>query len=430
MIILTSIAVERMDRALLQSAMDRWAGASCRTRSELISRRYLPALPGNDMALAISGVRRSGKTTLSLQLSKDFPESKVLYYNFEDPLFLNETDPSGIELLVSIFEQTRGYSPELIILDEIQNVPGWERWVRSAVDQRRAKIIVTGSNAKLLSADLATSLTGRSLEHITWPLSLSEVQNFLNKKDRTTGETLNRSFYLQKLLSWGGMPAALLIEDDASREKLLRQYLSDIVHRDIINRRSIRNKRALDQLLTFYQTNLSSLHSYSAIKKAFGIPVDTVAEYTAALKEAFLIFEVERYHPNLKTQARDPRKIYVIDSGLRRVAARSPEADIGKLLENLVYLELRRTERTPYYYQQEGEVDFIVTADYEPVEAIQVCAYGMDKPETRKRELSALVACMNSLGLSDGTIVTMDRSEIIEVSGKIIHSVAAPEWFV
>ena len=221
----------------------------------------------------------------------------------------------------------------------------------------------------------------------------------------------------------------LLMENEIDREKLLRQYLSDIVHRDIINRHAIRNKRALDLILTFYQTNLSSLHSYSSIKKAFGIPVDTIADYTAALGEAFLIFEVERFHQNLKIQTRDPRKVYVVDSGLRRVGARSAEADLGKLLENLVYLELRRRGKSAYYYQEKGEVDFVTTQGYEPESAIQVCAYGMDKEPTRTREVKALVDCLNALELAEGSIVTMDRDEIIESGGKTIRSVSAPNWF-
>jgi len=423
-----------MDRALLWASMQRWHAVFVADRVGLIPRRSVPAVPSRELALAISGVRRCGKTTLAVQISAAFPDERVLYYNFEDPMFLGSSDPSGIEILLSLFEQQRGFVPELLILDEVQNVAGWERWVRSAVDQRRLCIIVTGSNAHLLSAELSTSLTGRSMEHTTWPLSVSEVGDFMsrvgNANRSTAGDvSFSRSYALQTLLSWGGLPAVLLMENEIDREKLLRQYLSDIVHRDIINRHAIRNKRALDLILTFYQTNLSSLHSYSSIKKAFGIPVDTIADYTAALGEAFLIFEVERFHQNLKIQTRDPRKVYVVDSGLRRVGARSAEADLGKLLENLVYLELRRRGKSAYYYQEKGEVDFVTTQGYEPESAIQVCAYGMDKEPTRTREVKALVDCLNALELAEGSIVTMDRDEIIESGGKTIRSVSAPNWF-
>lgn len=418
-----------IDKALLQSSLQRWKNSFSGLNANLIPRRKVPGLPSKELALAISGVRRCGKTTLALQLSRHFSESEVLYYNFEDPLFLDAVDPKGIEDLFLIFEQVHGRSPELTILDEIQNVPGWERWVRSAIDQRRSRFIVTGSNAKLLSADLATSLTGRSLEYVAWPLCLTEVIDFLTETlKKHSVPAPNKEYCLQYILTWGGLPAVLLLEDDTSKERLLRQYLSDLVHRDIINRRDIRNKKALDQILTYYQTNISSLHSYSAIKKAFGVPIDTIAEYTSALNEAFIVFEVERYHKNLKVQSRDPRKVYTIDHGLRRISARSPEADIGKLLENLIYLELRRRDCTVNYYKNHGEVDFIVSEKYEPKEAIQVCAYGMDNKDTRQREVSSLLACMSELSLNESTIVTMDRDEIIKEKGFIIRSVSAVKW--
>jgi hypothetical protein len=409
-----------MDRALALQSLQRWGASYKALRENLIPRRDLPAVPKPELGLAVSGVRRCGKTTLAVQVSSAFNENEVLYYNFEDPLFIEVDDPLAIDILWTVYEQQFGRTPAITIFDEIQNVPGWERWLRSAVDQRRSRFIVTGSNAKLLSAEFSTSLTGRSLEHTAWPLSLSEAADFLAGRPRT--------YCLTQLLSWGGLPAVLLTETDVEREQLLRQYLSDIVHRDIINRRNIRNKRALDLLLMYYQTNLSSLHSYSAIKKAFGIPLDTVAEYTHALMEAFLVFEVERFHRNLKVQSRDPRKIYVIDSGLRRVAARSAEADIGKLLENLVYLELRRRNLNVYYYHEQNEVDFIVAEGYTPKTAIQVCAYGMDAENTRARELKALVGCLHDLELDEGMIVTMDRTEVIEVEHKIIRSVSAVDW--
>jgi predicted AAA+ superfamily ATPase len=222
----------------------------------------------------------------------------------------------------------------------------------------------------------------------------------------------------------------LLQKTEQRKELLLRQYLSDIVHQDIINRYQIRNKRNLDRILIYYQTNVSSLHSYASIKKAFQIPTDTIADYTQALKDAFLIFEVERFHQNLKTQSRDPRKVYVADFGLRRVGARSPEADVGKLLENLVFLELKRRHAEIFYFKESQEVDFLITKNYSPRMAIQVCAYGMDTPTTRKREIAALLECMKFYKLEEGLIITMDRDEKISEQGKIITCCSALKWLM
>ncbi len=193
-----------MDRALVQQSFKRWDTFYRNLRNRLISRREVPVVPKPELGLSISGVRRCGKTTLAVQMANAFEASQVLYYNFEDPLFIGANDPSGIDVLWTVYEQQNGSSPALTIFDEIQNVPGWERWLRSAVDQRRSRFIVTGSNAKLLSAEFATSLTGRSLEHTTWPLSLSEAADFL------IGRT--RNYCLEQLLTWGGLPAVLLIE--------------------------------------------------------------------------------------------------------------------------------------------------------------------------------------------------------------------------
>lgn len=423
-----------MDRALLAGSLERWAASLKQIRSGLVQRADAPLLPTKELALALSGVRRCGKTSMAQQLSTSFDVAEVLYYNFEDPLFIDADGPNDLETIFSIFQQQHGQAPRLTILDEIQNVPGWERWLRSAIDQQRSSFIVTGSNSKLLGAELATSLTGRCLEHLVWPLSLGEALKFLANEKRgiSTYEAPQnqdvRNVCIQALLHFGALPAVFWLKDDSVKEKLLRQYLSDIVHKDIINRRDIRNKRALDQILTYYLTNISSLHSYSAIKKAFSIPTDTVAEYTAALSEAYLVFEVERYHKNLKVQSRDPRKVYAIDSGLRRVAARSPEADIGKLLENMVYIELRRKAKTVHYYQDGSEVDFIISENYEPIEAIQVCAYGMDVNKTRQREVSSLFSCLPKLGLKQGLIITMDRNEVIENEGLTIESISIDKW--
>jgi predicted AAA+ superfamily ATPase len=224
------------------------------------------------------------------------------------------------------------------------------------------------------------------------------------------------------------MPEVIQRIDAGISENLLDQYISDILLKDVVQRHEIRNTRLLRQLATFYYTNISSLHSYSSLAKAFSAGTDTVMLYTQAMQEAFLLFEVERYHPNLKSQARDPRKLYAIDLGLRRAIARSPQVDSGKALENVVYLELRRRGLEVMYYKGNQEVDFLVLDRYQPIEAIQVCASLSGAPDTRRREVQALTECMKALNLSRGTIIALNEDETIKVEGLTISVVSAWRW--
>jgi len=230
------------------------------------------------------------------------------------------------------------------------------------------------------------------------------------------------------MLQWGAFPEVVTAEDDNTRKRLLRQYLTDIVLKDVVTRNEIRNQRAFDRVLTFYLTNPSSLHSYTALKNAFGVSTETAAAYTAALEDAFVTFEVPRYHRNLKVQTRDPKKVYVIDPGLRNVGARSAENDTGKLLENLVYLQLRRLEAEITYFRGKQEVDFVITESYQPVAAVQVCAADLENAETYRRETEALSECIHQLNLKPGTIVTWDREDRLHHGGLTIDLVPAHRW--
>ena len=410
-----------MDRARIQSSITAWQRFYREARDSVITRASDAAIPKTGMALALLGLRRSGKTHHAINLSKQFKPEEVFFYNFEDPLFLEDNSTRQLTELLSVAEEYG--EPRLLILDEIQNITGWERWVRSSIDQKRYQIIVTGSSAKLLDSSLATSLTGRCLAYTIWPLSLSEFQKF------TAGEIINSKTALTRILKYGALPEVALQPDPKLKEKILDQYLTDILFKDVVSRASIRNTRVLRQIATYYFTNTSSLHSHSAISKAFRVTTDMVANITEALKESNLIFEVDRYHKSLKVQSRDSRKIYVIDPGLRNIGARSASEDLGKLLENLVFLELKRQGKAVNYFKEEFETDFVITTHYKPEALIQVCATGLSDEKTRLREIRALEESMGALSLKRSTIVTLDREEKIQCrNGKLIEVVQAHKW--
>ncbi|NMC61555.1 MAG: ATP-binding protein [SAR324 cluster bacterium] len=211
----------------------------------------------------------------------------------------------------------------------------------------------------------------------------------------------------------------------------MKTHLTDIVLKDIISCHQIRNKRVLDLLIAHYFSNLSSLHSYNARKNAFGLSIDIVTDYTCALSEAFIRFEIPWYHPNLKVQSRDPKTAYVIDSGLRRAASRSAQHDSGKILENLVFLELKRKEAEVFYFKEKQEVDFVVTEDGKSVGAIQICASNLKDSVTKKCEIRALFECMENLILKSSIIISLDREENIKIdSNRTIKVIPAHQWFL
>lgn len=415
-----------MNRQLLKKSIDDWEELYRRSLTSLKPRDFEIIVPTLDFAIALTGVRRSGKTHIAFHISKDFQPDKVFYYNFEDPLFFTSTELSNLDLLLSVAQEFREEKIELLILDEIHVVDGWERWLRKLIDQKLYRIVVTGSSAKLLSSELATSLTGRTIEKKVWPLSYREVINFLDLTPRTPNDYLS---ILRQMLQWGGFPEVVKLTNDY-RAPLLKQYLSDIVNKDVVSRHQVRNKRALDQILTYYLTNLSSLHSYNSIAKSFQLDTVTASEYTRILSEAFLVSETHRYHSNLKVQSRDPKKAYIIDPGFRTVGARSVSDDTGKLLENLIQTELLRREKEFYYYKGKQEVDFVVVEQYKPVEIIQVSASNLEEGPTRTREINALMEAMQTLGLQRGLILSLDGEEVLSVEGREIAITPAYKWLL
>lgn len=413
-----------IEKQQLKRSIDEWHRYMCLVRDSSTIRETLD-LPTVDIAAALVGVRRSGKTFKAIQTSLSLPASKVFYYNFEDPIFITDNRVALLDELLATAQEYRPVPFELLILDEIQNVLGWEKWLRKIIDQKLYRVIITGSSASLLGSELATSLTGRCLEYKVWPLSFGEFCRF-KRIDRASPRNQMLSA-IREFMSWGSLPEVTKQQTDDLKKKILQQYLGDIVHRDVVNRHSIRNKRVLDQIVTYYLTNISSLHSYTALSKAFATTPDTASEYSKALEEAFLIFEVNRYHQNLKVQARDPKKVYAVDLGLRAAISRSVHDDSARLLENLVYLELRRRELQISYFKEKFEVDFVVSENYKATEAIQVC-YDISNPATREREIRGLTECMDKVGLDSGTIVSFDHEEIIELAGKVVHVVPVYEW--
>lgn len=415
-----------IDRGKIKSSIDDWA-AWYKKVSDTLIKRTLNVKVSDALAqkkvCAYIGVRRCGKTYSAIQRSKEsgITSDRTLYFNFEDPLMFLEKGPAVLDEIISVYTEYAGLSPEFVIFDEIQNIEGWEKWVRKAVDMGRFRLHITGSSAKMLSSELATAISGRNIEIPIWPLSFGEYLMFLGKTPNNGNEYLSA---IRDYLNWGGFPEVVLAEGVEDKKTILRQYVNDIMLKDIIGRHEIRSKHQLDQLMIYYFTNVSSLHSYNSVRRAIQINNETVADYTGFLAEAFLFFEVKRYHHNLKVQSRDMKKIYCIDTGIRNVHSVSPFNDeLGKLAENAVFIHLKRLDKEVWYFKGEAEADFVITEFGKPKEVIQVCYSDMEDPKTREREVRGLVEALKYTGLASGMILTSSREEMFSESGKKVQLV-------
>jgi len=282
---------------------------------------------------------------------------------------------------------------------------------------KKKKVVVTGSNAKILSKELGTSLTGRQISWEVFPFSYFEFMAHFNLSPGI------KSF--SNYLQFGGMPEFL---NSKNRDVLLNLY-NDLIYRDIVVRHGLRNPKIIKELGVFLSTNAGKEFSFSNLARAFELGSrNTVTAYISYFEDAYLFFTVPRFSYSLKQQAKNPKKIYGIDTGLIGNLSMSFSKDVGRLLENLVYIHLRRLEKEIFYYRQRGECDFIVKKDKRVEMAVQVC-YELNS-ENQKREVNGLMEAMDELDLAEGFIFTSDQKDKLEINGKKINIVPVWEWMM
>lgn len=315
----------------------------------------LPAELRPDLALVVQGVRRCGKSTLLGQLIGRYQlgRERCLFVNFEDPRLASSLDHTLLQAFVEAFEGDRGSGPTTYFLDEIQHVEGWQRWLRTQLDRPRdRRFVVTGSNAHLLSGELASSLTGRHLSVELFPFDLEEVRRAVP------------GMKLVDFLREGGFPAPLTTPDG---DMLRRAYFNDIVERDVRERVAARSTAPLRQLAQMLFESAGSELSVRRVAAALGTAPDTAALYIGAMETAYLAFACPYFAWSERKRAIRNKKYYPIDTGLRRVAVTRAGEDLGKMLECATFLHLRKTFRDVYYWRDRGEVDFVVLVEGDPV---------------------------------------------------------------
>jgi uncharacterized protein len=394
--------------------------------------------------IALYGPRRSGKTYYFYQLIRTLKEkidpSRLLYINFEDDRLFPLTLTDLNDLTEAYFELFPENKKKKIYLffDEIQNIEHWEKFVRRIYDKENARIFLTGSSSTLLSREIATALRGRTLGYPMLPLSFSEYLRFRGAEAGGKAAYSEKRFYVKKLfnsyLALGGFPEVAL-ETGGLEKDILKNYYDLIVYKDLAERFSVRNTELLKMMLKYLLTNISSVFSVNAYFNSLGpahkASRDTVLEYLGYLQEIELIFFVPLYSHSLKVQQVNPKKCFAADNGLRNAVAFKFSQDRGRLLENTIFVELKRRGREIFYYKTKNnlEVDFAVRREDNTEELIQVSA-SLDDAKTREREVKALAKAMDETGIRGGSIITMDEEDEIDLHGKIIGIVPAWKWLL
>ncbi len=409
---------------LLEQAQSFWRRDIGIERDQLAEIQRAAALPH---AVIISGLRRAGKSTLLAQLAHRLGAETFYYVNFEDERFLGfaaEDANDLYALLIELFGERR-----IFVLDEIQNVPGWEHFVRRFMEMG-LKFYITGSNASLLSRELGSRLTGRYVPIELLPFSLSEFVRFRGYAlpDLTrlaTADMARLQGFLAEYLRLGGVPDALKYPE----LPLLRTLYDDVIYRDIATRYRIEEVRALKELAFYLMSNPASLVSFNKLKEQLRLgSVTTVKNYIEFLENSWLLFTVNVYDFSVKRQQIAPKKIYGIDTGLLRAIGFSFSPNTGKLLENLVFLALRRRTTAIHYLTTPAgyEIDFYLP---ETRQLIQV-SQNMAQPATRAREVRALMDAMRGLGATQGLILTESEGPPIVDAGMTIEIRALATWLL
>jgi uncharacterized protein len=364
-----------------------------------------------NFALIVTGIRRCGKSTLLLQVLKKSIKN-VFFLNFED-IRLSGFEIDDYIRLSSVINKRKVTT---LFFDEIQMLPQWELYVRQKLDEGY-KVVVTGSNATLLSKELGTKLTGRHLSTELFPFSYQEFIDFKKLKNTTQA--------VEKYLTIGGFPEYVKTEN----EEILSQLLNDILNRDISVRYGIRDVASLKKLTVYLISNIGKLVSANNLKEILGLKsTTTILEYFSYLENSYVVQFLPKFSYSLKTQIRNAKKVYAIDLGLFTQNSIIFTEENGRRLENMVYLHLRRYYSELYYFQEKRECDFVIMKNGKLLELIQVC-YELTA-DNLDRETGGLMEAMDYFSVKKGKIVTLNQTDVFNKNGVRIEVIAAKDFLI
>ena len=371
----------------------------------------------------IIGPRRAGKSFFAIHVLKKF--GNFGYVNFDDERLLEIKDYDEIiSSINSIYD-----NPKFLLLDEIQNLDKWELFV-NRLQRQGYNLVITGSNSKLLSKELATHLTGRHLVINIFPFSFKEFLNIENK-ELTKNEIKEKLDYY---LDYGGYPEPLFKKLDYS--DYLLTLFNSIIYKDIVKRFKIRAVSSIEDLASYLVSNIAKDFSYNTLSKVTKCKsAHTVEKYLNYLEEAFIFFKLNRFSFKFKEQLSSNKKIYCIDNGFIYAKAFKFSSDIGKLYENLVAVELKKLEMnnkiTIYYWKNNlnEEVDFILKEGIKIKQLIQVC-YNINDIDVKKREIRALLKASRELKCNNLLIITENKEGKEKIKSKTINYTPLWKWLI
>ena len=396
-------------------------------RDELLSRQYLTRRSNHDedmllnshLIKLITGPRRVGKSTQALLMLRN---KNFAYLNFDSQQLLDAWDANLVMRMLDDVYPDYDY----LLLDEVQNLEGWDMWV-SELYRIGKNLVITGSNAKMLSSEMATVLTGKYLQVEMLPFSLEEFfdWNKLELHNLKPEQDAECKVLTDDYMRNGGYPEVV-----ASRQ-LVRSYLDtlfdSIVWKDVAKRHNVRNITDLNNLAMYLVSNFCNPLSANELSEELGFSsVNTTKKFMDYLHEPYLFYYLSRYNNKLKLMKKAPRKVYVVDNGFVAAKAFSLSENLGRLLENQVFIELIRqgydTEKTMFYYRSRNdkEVDFVLRKGTRVERLVQVC-YDLSSPKTEKREVDSIVECAGELKCSNLTIVTKEDERTIKKDGYTIN---------
>lgn len=402
----------------------------------------LPVQP--ELIITVPGVRRAGKSSLLMLavhklLASGVKREQILWVNFDD----ERLDRMPMEELDEVLQAYREMYPDIelkdvyMFFDEIQNIDGWDLFVLRVFKSYCRNVYVTGSNAKLLSSEISTALRGWTLDYEMLPLSFREFCRFkgIDAHSYLESDKAKRYAAMEEYIHGGGFPRVVLSTDKSMKLRLLQGYFNTMLFRDLAERHAIKNIEALRYFLKRVMHNLTKTTSINAIvndMRSNGVSVskDDLYNWADWAVEAYLFVRYPKYSRSLVKENQSLRKYYVIDTGMRQAVLMPQSEDKGKLLENIVALELfrrRGADRKMFYWQDGRECDFVVQRE-EHVEELIQATWDIEDEDTRKREIDGIKEAAKGTNCNKLTIVTREQKETIEEDGFRIEVVGVEEW--
>ncbi|MBU4337801.1 MAG: ATP-binding protein [Actinobacteria bacterium] len=377
--------------------------------------------------LIITGIRRSGKSTIQRILQKQLPQSDY-YFNFDDERLINFTVKDFqilLEVFIELFDKQ-----SIFYFDEIQNIEGWERFIRRLYEKGN-KIYITGSNAKLLSQELGTHLTGRYIQLEVFPLSFREIiqhlyPEVLNKKVFSTENIGMLLHHFADYFKHGGIPEYFKFR----KPEYLKDLYEGILYRDIVARYNISDEKPLKELVYYFASNIGKEFSYTKLAKIIGIgSPNTVSNYCSFLEKCYLCFFINRYSHSLSKQIQYNKKCYMIDPAIIRTIGFRVSEDKGRILENIVFIHLKSQGHEIYFHKNQNECDFIIRKNNQIIQAIQVILNISDE-KVNNREIEGLMEAMKEHGLQEGLIITENEQRTLKVENFQIKIIPIWKWLL